>query len=244
MKNFIVLSLAFSILILPAYCVEDIFVENTLDKSLKIKEPQKTSIQDEFVQNSLDKNLKIKSVNYKTISDDFAEKNKAKNFPIIRCGLVEEKLPQINADKRNIVKKTQVLVDISSQTPIKIAIAQNYSTKYFHLEEGDFIDFVTTEDVKIKNKIYPKGSLVKGRIENISLNKAMGVPSEVVVGNFVLDQIPLTGELSKTGANRSLWVYPCVIAGSWFFFAGLLFIPIRGGHAKINTTEVFTVYAN
>ena len=71
----------------------------------------------------------------------------------------------------------------------------------------------------------------------------MGVPADLVIGSFTLNGVPLGGEINKTGANRSLWVYPCMYGTLWFFGIGVLFIPIRGGHAKIKTTETYTLYA-
>ena len=68
------------------------------------------------------------------------------------------------------------------------------------------------------------------------------MPSNLVVGNFTLDDNKLSGEISKTGANRSLWLYPAIYATSWLFGIGLLFIFIRGGHAKIKPNETHTLY--
>lgn len=159
-------------------------------------------IEDEFVDETLDKNLKIKKSKYIPIADNLSE---------------------------------------NKYQEIKIRIKNEYSTKD-NLDEGDYIDFVTVEDVKLKDKIYPKDSIVKARIETISQNKAWGVPSDLIVGNFTLDNNKLTGEISKTGANRSLWLYPAVEIGCIFLGAGLLLIPIRGGHAKIKPTETYSLY--
>ena len=60
--------------------------------------------------------------------------------------------------------------------------------------------------------------------------------------NFSIDGKRLAGEISKTGANRSLWLYPTIYMTTLFFGVGLLLIPIRGGHAKIKPQQTFTVY--
>lgn len=126
-------------------------------------------------------------------------------------------------------------------TEVKVKIKKNYSTKQ-KIKEGEYLDFITVKDFSYKDKLYPAGTLVKARVETISLNKIYGVPSDVIVGNFSIDDIPLRGEISKTGANRALWLYPTIEITSWLC-VGLLLIPIRGGHAKIKTKEIFTLEA-
>ena len=133
-------------------------------------------------------------------------------------------------------------MDYNSATAVPVKIKRYFTTRS-HIQEGDYIEFATTKDVVIKKKLYPAGTTVKARVETISQNKAMGVPSDLIVGNFSIEGIPLAGEVSKTGANRSFWVYPCTYGFLFFFGAGLLFIPIRGGHAKITKRQTYTLYA-
>ena len=192
-------------------------------------------IADDFIESSLDKNLKIKPHKYIPIEDSFAQLNKNKN-PNIRIVEYEEILPK-TAGKKFI--KKPVIID-ENYKEVRIKIKQLYSTKS-NLDEGDIIEFVTIDDIKVKNKFYPKNSTVKARIETISKNQTYGVPSDVIVSNFSLDNNILAGEISKTGANRSLWINPAIYATLWFFGAGLLLIPVRGGHAKIKPSEIYTL---
>jgi len=126
------------------------------------------------------------------------------------------------------------------KTTVQVAIKKEITTKT-KPKEGDFIEFVTLDDVVFKNKLYKKGTIVKARIELVSQNKIMGIPSDLIVGNFSLEDVSLKGEISKKGAKRIYWLCPLVDIGIWFFGAGLLFIPIRGGHAKIKPKETFTL---
>ena len=112
-----------------------------------------------------------------------------------------------------------------------------------NIKEGDFVNFETTKDVVINNITYPKGTTVKARIETVSPNETMGVPADLAIGNFKIGENLLIGEITKTGANRSLWVYPLYSALVAFFGIGLIFVFIPGGQAKIKTTEIFTVYS-
>ena len=74
----------------------------------------------------------------------------------------------------------------------------------------------------------------------------MGTPANIVIDNFYVEKNPeicLYGNISKTGANRALWVYPLYQAGNiTLYAAGFVFVPIHGGHAKLNTNETYTVF--
>ncbi len=45
--------------------------------------------------------------------------------------------------------------------------------------------------------------------------------------------------ISKRGTDRVLWVYPSFYIFNCFFGAGLLLIPIRGGHVKLKPGKVY-----
>lgn len=240
MKKFLVIFLCLNFLCAPAYCaITDDFAEKTLDKNLEIKSHKENVITDDFVQNSLNKNLKIKKNNKKKIYDDFAEKNQNKNPKIKTKIEINETIPSIS--KKNTNKKIVVIDDTNMQS-VMVNIKEYFTTKQ-KIDEGDYIEFETLNPIKLQNAVYPAGTTVMARIETLSLNQIWGVPSDLVVGNFSINEIPLAGEISKTGANRSLWVRPCVVSFLLFFGAGLLFIPIRGGHAKITPSETYTLYA-
>ena len=225
---------------MPAYCtIRDDFAEKTLSREQKIKYAQLPVIEDTFVNKTLDNNLKPKLVKVNIINDKFAENNKNKNqYRKPTVDFNEQKV--IVSQKPAQVKKVAIYSDGES-IPVKICIKKYFSTRQ-KIDEGDFLEFETLSEVKIKHKIYPVGTTVKARIETISYNKSMGVPSDLVVGNFSIDNTPLIGEINKIWANRSLWLYPTVYLTSCFFGAGLLLIPIRGGHAKIKPNQYYTAY--
>ena len=240
MKKLLASFICLSFISMPAYsAITDEFAYKTLDKNLKIQQPIKAAIVDSFVEQSLDKNLKFKPVSYKPIKDNFAEQNKNKGIYSAKTVNYQESIPK--AANKTFSKKI-VIIDQNSMTAIPIKIKAPFTTKA-KAQEGDFLDFETTKDTTLNKKHYPAGTTVKARVENISLNKSMGVPADLIIGNFTLNGVPLGGEINKTGANRSLWVYPCMYGTLWFFGIGVLFIPIRGGHAKIKTTETYTLYA-
>ena len=87
----------------------------------------------------------------------------------------------------------------------------------------------------------------------------MGTPFNIVIDNFNVknpeveneeinkpeenNSIRFHGTISKSGANRAVWVYPLYQAGNLVLYvAGFAFVPIHGGHAKLLTSETYTVY--
>ncbi len=131
------------------------------------------------------------------------------------------------------------------QIPIQIQLAQQITTK--GMLEGSIIPFLATHDFEINGKKYKKGTTVLGRVEVLSASDKMGVPETLKIDNFYIDdngeEINLSGSVSKTGANRSIWVYPLYQAGNiTFYVAGFVFVPIHGGRAKLLTSESFTVF--
>ena len=241
MKKIISFLICLNIVITPAYgVITDDFVNESLN-NIKTQQKPRAEIKDSFVEETLNKNTKIKQKKQFSINDDFATKNTNKNIKKTKPSIIEENLPQ------KVTKDTQkkiVIVDEENLIPIRIRIKDYYTTKSRNeIQEGDYIEFETIEDVFINKKLYPAGTVVHARIETISMNQAMGVPADLVVGNFNINNILLYGEINKTGANRTLWVYPAMWSTIWFFGAGLVFVFVRGGHAKIKKSEIFTLYA-
>lgn len=145
---------------------------------------------------------------------------------------------------RKILPKTHY--DFTKQrVPVHIRLAQQLKTK--GLLEGAVVPFIATEDFEIKGKKFEKGTTVLGRVETLSASDKMGVPETLKIDNFYIEdegkEINLHGGVSKTGANRSIWVYPLYQAGNiTFYVAGFVFVPIHGGRAKLSTSEFFTVF--
>ena len=237
-KKFISLFILFSMFSSQVFAfIEDDFVNCTLDKNLKIKPRVYSFIEDDFVNCTLDKNLKIKPRVYSFIEDDFVENSKNKSFKKKKV-VIEEVLP---THKSSFSRKVFEICEFDNSTPIFIKIKNNITTKQ-KPQEGEIIEFEAVKKFKIKNKIYPEGTVIKARVENVSPNYTIGTPADIVIGNFQIEGEALRGEISKTGANRALWVKPISYIGTFFFGAGAFLLFIRGGHAKINQNEVFTVY--
>lgn len=198
--------------------------------------PSCATIVDDFVEESLDKNLKIKPYFPEIIEDEFAQANTRKSVPLKRVFLYEE-LPvtdrKINVRNNKILEKEENIV--------KVAIVNELKTNS-KLEEGYIVEFRTVEDLNYKGINYPAGTLVKGRVETFSRKAKCGTPADLVLGNFYINDLPLNGEISKMGANRTIWVRLLMVAGSSFFGAGYFFLFIKGGEVKIKESDVFSLY--
>lgn len=243
MKKFLITLICHNLLVMPAFCmISDDFVEETLDKTKPYQKTRVINITDEFAEQSL-QNVKPTVIRKQIITDEFAENNHAKNGTLVKQVDLHEFLPKHSSKDYTNYKKS-IITDISNLNKIEIRICQKFTTKNRKIDEGDYIKFETVTPITIKNKTYPKGTIVQARVENISQNQSKGVPADIVLGNFTIDNNKLVGEISKTGANRSLWVYPCSYIGSGFFGLGAFLLFIRGGHAKILPTERFILHLN
>ena len=200
---------------------------NLLDKNLKVQKSKMPYFEDELVNSTLNKNLKITPYIQTPIIDETAPKNIQKNTYVI--GNLNQKFNFENLNR----------------TIVKISPRKLHSTKD-KIGEGEFIDFVIKEDANYKNFKIKKGDIVRGRIEHVSKNEAQGVPAHIVIDNFVIlnkkGEIRALGQINEKGADRSLWVRPVSLCLLPFFFVGVLFMPIRGGHAKILPSKTYEIY--
>lgn len=238
MKKFLSLLIIINFTFNPALAeiIEDSFAKASLNTDLKIKNIKPKAIEDDFSLNSLNQNLKIAKPITEPIVDDFALRSlnpdlkikKAENIKI-KDSLVENL--KITSTKRNY----------ASIEDVKISPAKYYTTKS-KIKEGDYIDFVLLDDIKINQNTYKQGTIIKGRVENITKNGAYGLPADLVVDNFVINnETYLNGTISKRGADRALWVYPLSYVLLPFFGLGLFIFPIRGGHAKLKPKQIYVI---
>ena len=175
--------------------------------------------------------------------------NNASNTVIIKKDVPDDLFfeKNIDASKVRLIKAKNKYDFTKKQIPIRIKISNHLKSTKGTLE-GATIPFVAVHDFVIKNKKYKKGTTILGRVETISDSDKMGVPECIKIDNFYIkddenQEINLHGSISKTGANRSIWVYPLYQAGNiCFYVAGFVFVPIHGGRAKLMTTETFTVF--
>lgn len=144
--------------------------------------------------------------------------------------------------------KSEVLpYDYSSVdcVPIKLSITSEVSTKDDILE-GQKLEYRVLDDVYYKDKlILKKGDIVPATLETIVTSGMNGFPAEIVVDDFQIPGVKNSQLLSvyiKKGQNRCFWVYPLKWALTIIPFVGSLTNLIMGGHAKLKTRDVVTLY--
>lgn len=129
--------------------------------------------------------------------------------------------------------------------PIKLAITKEISTKDALLE-GETLEFRVIQDVIYNDTVILKeGDIIKGKLETIVTSGMNGFPAELHVDNFEIPNVKQSQLLSaytKKGQNRCLWVYPLKWSLTLIPFVGSLTNLIMGGHAKIKTTDIITIY--
>lgn len=207
--------------------VTDDFVEETLSKNLKTVDYKKQIIKDELITEKFineHKNETYKLSVY--IVDDLANKNLSqyKNVKLVSY---------VPVNFQNLQKVS-----------LKIKPKKYITTRNRALKEGASLTFVLAEDFSYNNTLYKKGTELNARVENISQNQAFGTPANLEVGNFKIGNDFLDGTLQRKGANRAVWVVPVGYVGCCFLGAGLLILPIRGGHAKLNKGKTYTLVIN
>lgn len=256
MKKLFVFLICIQLINIPAFAsdlFEDALVNKTLTgKTFKSIKSSSEFINDTFVEKSL-KNMPCNSKSdNKMFEDELVNKNlsgtkyqiqKQENI-CINDTLADKTLKNVSAKPKKA--KLNFDFEVVKQTPVKIAITNNITSKK-DLTEGQELNFRVVDDVSIDNNlVLKKDALVTAKLETISLNQAFGVPADILIDDFKIvsnqTEINLDGSIHKIGANRSLWVYPVGYMGCFFFGAGLLLFPIRGGHAKIRTKDVYQVY--
>ena len=132
-----------------------------------------------------------------------------------------------------------------TNVPIRMSIVKEISTKS-PIAEGQEVEFRVLNDVEYNGEIIvEKGDIVNGKIETIITSGMNGFPAEIIFDNFKIRDIS-TSKLSciytKKGQNRCFWVYPLKWALTPIPFVGSLTNLIKGGHARLKTTDVITVY--
>ncbi len=127
---------------------------------------------------------------------------------------------------------------------VKLSVLEDIKNeKYIH--EGEIIKFQVVRDVKYKNQVVIKrGTPARARVETIITNGMNGIPASIIFGDFEIEGIPwskLTSSYEKFGLDLSLMVYPLKWALTILPPTGTFTNFIKGGHAKLKSTNIITI---
>ncbi len=251
-KNFTILLTLFCFFLTNSHCsAETIVIQDELATELQTQNlslPQYQYIPindflitDDFVKNSesLPKSQQIATDDF-LVTKDFVSQNSF-TFPTKRIYYRDRFAERTLKKYKNIVY-VQKKYDFQNihHTMIKVRPIKEISTKQA-INAGDRVYFSVEEDVKKEGKIIAKkGEKITARVEIISESGLYGIPADIIVGNFSLNGIPLSGEIEKEGFTHTYWIIPVANVASFFIpFSGQIFRFVHGGHAKIKTKETF-----
>lgn len=181
------------------------------------------------------------------IEDDTAESLQGKTFKktVYKHELLADTIPDEYLNGRVLSKQKPVckMIDENAEI-IKVSI---HPVKAITTKEGlkitDTVYFAVSKDVYNKEELFiKKDSPVSGFIELISPAERFGEPDEIELSRFLTadtkgNKIVLVGNVRKQGADRGLWVRPLYNTGY-----GMPFALVKGGRAKIKTTDEFELY--
>lgn len=168
---------------------------------------------------------------------------------VLQCGqpeafAIEE---EINAPVEEPVQEAVLPYDYTDTTavPVRLAVTKEISSEK-GLLEGQSLEFRIVRDVYYNDKLLlAKGTIVSGKVETIVTSGMNGFPAEVLIDGFELPgirQSQLLGGYIKKGQNRCFWVYPLKWALTLIPVAGSLTNFIKGGHVKIHSDDIITIY--
>ena len=130
--------------------------------------------------------------------------------------------------------------------PIKLQVTQDISTRDEMLQEGQTVNLKSRSNVYYNEKIIVKrNEPVSAKIELIVDSGMNGIPYYIYLNDFKFQNLPsskIHANYQKSGWNRTYWVLPLKWALTPLPPTGSLTNFIKGGHAKISTNDIITVY--
>jgi len=133
--------------------------------------------------------------------------------------------------------------------PIKISLKEKIKSEK-DLYEGQTVEFIVQKSIYKNGKIKLKrGGIIKARVSTIISSGMNGIPASVIFDSFeaedgadVFTPGQITDTLEVFGQDRTYYVFPLKWALTFLPPTGSLTNFIKGGHVRINTKKVFTLY--
>lgn len=133
--------------------------------------------------------------------------------------------------------------------PLRIAIKDRIKSEK-DLYEGQTVEFIVQKSIFVNDRIrIRRGNILKARVSTIITSGMNGIPASVIFDSFEVKDAPdkmkpgqITDTLEVFGQDRTYFVFPLKWALTILPPTGSLTNFIMGGHVKLNTKKIFTLY--
>lgn len=133
----------------------------------------------------------------------------------------------------------------TEKIPVKMSITKDIKSES-DVYEGQDVCFNVVKNVYYnKQLIIPENTKVSAKVETIITSGMNGIPASIIFGSFKISDIDsnkIDYTYEKFGQDRSLFVFPLKWALTFLPPTGSLTNFIKGGHAKLKTNRVITIY--
>ncbi len=131
------------------------------------------------------------------------------------------------------------------EIPIKLSVQEEIKSEK-DIYEGQVINFKAVNSVLYNNNyIVKRGDIVPARVKVIIKPGMNGIPGSIIFDEFKvqgISQSQLTSKAEAFGQDRSYLVFPLKWALTILPPTGSLTNFIMGGHAKLKTNKIITIY--
>ena len=113
---------------------------------------------------------------------------------------------------------------------------------YLVLEINPKLMLILDENNKVKIR---RGDIIKARVSTIITSGMNGIPASIIFDDFKIDGITpgqVTDTLEVFGQDRTYFVFPLKWALTFLPPTGSLTNFIKGGHVRVRTNKIFTLY--
>ena len=131
----------------------------------------------------------------------------------------------------------------TTKIPVYLKITEDIKSEK-DIFEGQNVKFIVVDDVVYNGAtILPKNTIIPAKVETIITSGMNGIPASIIFGSFKFyDKNKFDYTYEVFGQDRSLLVFPLKWALTPLPPTGSLTNLIMGGHAKLKTKKIITIY--
>ncbi len=161
--------------------------------------------------------------------------------------LVESFLKNADIKKPYIHKEYDY--ESTDAIPLRIAVKDGIKSEK-DLYEGQTVEFIVQKSIYENGRIkIRRGDIISAKVSTVITSGMNGIPASVIFDSFEIKNAPckikpgqITDSLEIFGQDRSYFVFPLKWALTILPPTGSLTNFIMGGHVKLNTKKILTLY--